>query len=160
MSDQDIRIVQLQPLRAASAHAYGTQPEIEALAKLKGWARAKGYLDHPEGYRIFGFNNPDPSPGSPNYGYEVWLTIDAQAEPEGEIEIKEFSGGLYAVLSWDGAGDPYEAIPAAWHELVKWREERPYQPGAHQWLEEHLPLDETDTVPFKLDLFLPIEEGS
>jgi DNA gyrase inhibitor GyrI len=157
MNKNKIRIVQLQPCRIASAHAYGSAPEIEALGKLKEWARSQGYLEQPAGQRTFGFNNPDPSPGSPNYGYEVWLTVDEHAKAEGEIEIKDYSGGLYAVLHWDGQGDPYIAIPAAWQELVKWREESPYHNAAHQWLEEHLPIEEADTVPFKLDLFLPIE---
>jgi DNA gyrase inhibitor GyrI len=156
MSEQEIRIVHLEPFRAASAHAYGAQPEIEALEKLKSWARAKGYLDHPEKQRIFGFNNPNPSPGTPNYGYEVWMTVGAQEKAEGEIRMIDFPGGLYAVLLWDGLGDPNESIPAAWTELVKWREGSPYQSAGHQWLEEHLPPGEGSQAPFTLDLYLPI----
>ena len=156
MNDQKIRIVELGPMRVACAHAFGGQPEFEALTKLKGWAREKGYVAHPEQQRIFGFNNLNPSPGSPNYGYEVWLTVDAEAQAEGEIEIKDFPGGLYAAYFWDGQGDPNESIPAAWSELVKWREESPYRSAGHQWLEEHLPPAQAGQSEFTLDLYLPI----
>lgn len=156
MKTSDVRVVHLQPMRVASVHGFGRQPEDEAWQKLVAWAEPKGYLDHPEEHRIFGFNNPSPSPGSPNYGYEFWITVGDEVEPEDEVEIKVFSGGLYAVGRWDGEGEPDETIPAAWKELVLWREESPYASGTHQWLEEHLRPEEGSNVEFLLDLHLPI----
>jgi len=156
MSENTVRIVQVPPYRVASFHAYGSEPEIAALAKLKAWASAKGYLEPPKKGRIFGFNNPDPSTGSPNYGYEVWITIEPDIQSEEDLEIKDFPGGLYAVLHWDGKGDPYETIPAAWAELIKWLEGSPYQEAAPLCLEEHLPPDEDSDTDFTLDLYLPI----
>jgi hypothetical protein len=49
---------------------------------MKAWAEAHNLLGKP--HRLFGYNNPDPSPGSPNYGYDVWLTVDESTQAEGE----------------------------------------------------------------------------
>jgi hypothetical protein len=79
------------------------------------------------------------------------------------VEIKEFLGGLYAVARCEATGNPYEVIPAAWQQLVAWREGSPYQSGSQQWLEEHLPapgkgLVETAGGVWILDLYLPLTE--
>ena len=66
MSELDVRIVELEPMRVASFHAFGESPELKASKKLVDWAKPKGLLDAKGTHRIFGFNNPDPSPGSPN----------------------------------------------------------------------------------------------
>jgi DNA gyrase inhibitor GyrI len=111
-----------------------------------------------EEHRIFGFNNPNPSPGSPNYGYEFWMVVSPEVEPEEGVEIKEFPGGLYAVSRWDGQGDPNKTIPAAWERLLKWRENSSYRSASHQWLEEHVEPGAENPVEFMLDLYLPILE--
>ena len=155
MKEQDVRIVELEPMRVASAHAFGPGPEGAAMQKLMAWAEPKGLLADPGKHRVFGFNNPDPSPGSPNYGYEFWIVVGPDVEPEGDIKIKEFSGGLYAVSRCEVLGDAYDVIPAAWKQLVVWRENSTHQCGSHQWLEESLgPFGSTDS--FTLDLYLPI----
>jgi AraC family transcriptional regulator len=160
MNELEVRIVKLEPMRVASAHAYSEGPEQDALEKLVAWAKPKGLLENPEKHRVFGFNNPDPSPGSPNYGYEFWITIDStvgsDAEPEGEIKMKEFPGGLYAVARCE-VKEPWKDIQATWKRLVAWRENSQYQGANHQWLEEHLgPLESSEE--FVLDLYLPIAE--
>lgn len=157
MSELEVRIANLEPMRVASAHAYSACPESDAHKKLVAWAKPKGLLDDPEKHRIFGFNNPDPSPGSPNYGYEFWIAVGPGVEPEGEIKVKEFPGGLYAVTRCEVQGDAYDVIPATWQQLVAWREGSKYKSAAHQWLEEHLgPFEASEE--FTLDLYLPIAE--
>jgi DNA gyrase inhibitor GyrI len=157
MSELDVRIVKLEALRVASVHAYSGSPEQDAMEKLIAWAKPKGLLDDRETHRIFGFNNPDPSPGSPNYGYEFWIVIGPGVEPEGEMTGKEFPGGLYAVTRCAVSGDAYDIIPATWQRLVAWREGSQYEFGSHQWLEEHLgSLEISDE--FVLDLYMPIAE--
>ncbi|NIV39197.1 MAG: hypothetical protein GWN58_60215, partial [Anaerolineae bacterium] len=42
MSDQEVRIVQLEPMRVASAHGFGTNPEEQAWDKILAFAEAKG----------------------------------------------------------------------------------------------------------------------
>lgn len=158
MSDFDVRIVNLEPLRVASVHGFGPQPEDEAWEKLVAWAKPKGFLDHPEEHSIFGFNNPSPSPGSPNYGYEFWITVGPEVEPETGVEVQSFPGGLYAVGQWDGQGDPYKTIPEAWKKLVAWRENSRFEAAGHQWLEEHLRPERASEAEFMLNLYLPIAE--
>jgi DNA gyrase inhibitor GyrI len=156
MSELDVRIVKLEPLRVASAHAYSGSPEEDAMKKLIAWAKPKGLLDDPQQHRVFGFNNPDPSPGSPNYGYEFWIVVGPDVEPEGEIAIKEFPGGLYAVTRCE-VKNPWDDIPGTWKRLAAWRENSKYRGANHQWLEELLsPLGAVDE--FVLDLHLPIAE--
>ena len=155
MGELEVRIVELPPLRVASAHAYSATPEHDASIKLASWARPKGLLDNPETHRIFGFNNPAPSPGTPNYGYEFCIVVDAETEPEGDIKIKSLPGGLYAVARCDIKGEA-EKIGETWKKLVAWREESPYKSASHQWMEEHIGVLEESSDTFVLDLYLPI----
>ena len=91
MNTLDVRIVTLAPMRVASFYGFGPSPEFVAWEKLMAWSRPKGMLDGPTQARIFGFNNPNPSAGSPNYGYEFWIEVDPEvtvdAEDEAEVKI-------------------------------------------------------------------------
>ncbi|MEN4013738.1 MAG: GyrI-like domain-containing protein [Bellilinea sp.] len=158
MNANEVRIIRLPALRVVSVHGFGTQPENEAWQKLAAFAAPRGWLDGAQKRRIFGFNNPSPSPGSPNYGYEFWITVDEGETPQGEVEVKHFSGGLYAVLFCEVASDPNNSIPAAWERLAVWRERSRYQSGSHQWLEEHLLMPGAPEGQFNLDLYFPIRE--
>jgi AraC family transcriptional regulator len=150
-----VRIVELPPLRVASAHAYGSSPEHSAWEKLIAWANPKGLLEDPQAHRIFGFNNPDPSPGSPNYGYEFWIVVGPEVVPEGEIKIVDFAGGRYAVARCETRGD-MEKIGETWQRLVVWREKSAHGPAYHQWLEEHLGYTDEADEELILDLHMPI----
>ena len=159
MEELNVRIVRLEPQRVASFYSFGSQPELAALEQLKAWAGLRGYLDKPGEHRVFGFNNPDPMPGSPNYGYEFWITVGPEVEPEGEVRIQQFSGGLYAVARLDDPFfDPYQAIPDGWKKLVMWAENSPYQMGSQQYLEEHLLGEVTPSGGWSMDLYLPLAE--
>lgn len=156
MSGLDVRIVKLDHMRVASAYGFGRSPEGQAWEKLIAWAKPKGLLQDPEKYRIFGFNNPNPAPGSPNYGYEFWITVGPEVEPEGDVRIQDFGGGLYAVTRCQGV----TTIGDTWKKLGAWVEDSQYRWARHQWLEEHIgpadaPHDEETLV---LDLFFPIAE--
>ncbi|HEX5837861.1 MAG TPA: GyrI-like domain-containing protein [Anaerolineales bacterium] len=157
MSDMSVRIVNLPPMRVACVNGFGEGPEGIAFDKMKAWAQAHNLLEEP--HRLFGYNNPDPSPGSPNYGYDVWLTVDESLQADGEARIIDFPGGLYAVTRTE-VKNPGDDIPGAWQKLVKWMESSRYRHGRHQWLEEHIgPLAEMGgNQPFTLDLHLPINE--
>jgi len=157
MSELDVRIVKLEPIRVASFLGFGPSPEDEAWKQLTPWAKGRGLLDDMGKHRLFGFNNPDPSPGSPNYGYEVWIVIDPDMELEKEVKSLEFAGGLYAVTQCIVPKGDFDVIGATWKKLVAWREDSKYKCGNHQWLEESVPMDLPD-VEFVLDLYLPIAE--
>lgn len=157
MSDMNVRIVNLPPMRVACVNGFGEGPEGIAFDKMKAWAQEHNLLEEP--HRLFGYNNPDPSPGSPNYGYDVWLTVGESLQADGEARIIDFPGGLYAVTRIE-VKNPGDDIPGAWQKLVKWMESSKYRHGRHQWLEEHIgPLAEMGgDQPFTLDLHLPIME--
>ena len=153
MSQLDVRIVDLPAMSVASATAFSNSPETEAWKKLEAWASAKGLLNQP-GHRIFGFNNPSPSAGSPNYGYEFWITVGPEVQPEGEIKVKDFKGGRYAVAHCK-VDDPWQDIPGTWQKLVAWVEQSAHHTATHQWLEEHFSMSQHPEA-FELDLYLPI----
>jgi effector-binding domain-containing protein len=155
MSKPEVRIVKLEPMRVASAHGFGASPEGIAHKKMYAFLEKNNLL---EGYgtkrRHFGFNNPSPSAGSPNYGYEIWVEVGAEVQPEGEIRIQEFCGGLYAVTRFENL----ENIGRVWQELVSWRDGSPYKPAHHQWLENlHNPLEKYPGK-YVFELYLPISE--
>jgi DNA gyrase inhibitor GyrI len=153
MSDIEVRIVRLEPMRVASAWGFGKNPEEIAWKKLIAWAKSKGLFDAPEAPRIFGFNNPDPGPGSPNYGYEFWITVSPDVEPEGEIRVKEFSGGLYAVTKHTG---PVPEIGDTWKKLSAWLAASKHQSARHQWLEEHFGSPDEPEEILYMDLYAPV----
>ena len=158
MSELEVRIVRLEPMRVAYALGFGEHPEMQAWTLILTWARPKGLLDGPPAHRFFGFNNPDPAPGSPNYGYEQWITVGPEVQGDGEVRVKGFSGGLYAVTRCS-----LKVIGETWHRLVAWKEDSTCHWGNMPCLEEALtpparvadiearPLDE-----IILDLYLPI----
>ena len=45
MSELEVRIVNLEPLRVASASGFGEQPELEAWDKILSWANSQGVTD-------------------------------------------------------------------------------------------------------------------
>ena len=153
MSEIEVRIVTLEPMRVASAYGFGEQPEEQAWSKILNWASSQGF-ENLRQHRFFGFNNPNPSPGSPNYGYEQWMTVGLEVVGDEEIEIKDFPGGLYAVTRSEGL----QNISENWKKLVIWREDSKYKQAHHQWLEEcFTPLAE-HLEDFVFDLYAPIVE--
>jgi DNA gyrase inhibitor GyrI len=157
MSELDVRIVSLEPMRMASFWGFGESPEREAWDRLLAWARPRGLLEDLEAHRLFGFNNPSPSAGSPNYGYETWIVVDAGTEAEGGAKIVDFDGGLYAVTRCVVPKGQFDVIGVTWQRLVSWREDSRFKCGTHQWLEETVPMELPGTE-FVLDLYLPIAE--
>ena len=111
MENQDIRIITLPAMRVVSFYAFSSSPETQSWEKAVTWAKAHNCWHPAPETRIFGFNNPDPSPGSPNYGYEYWLSVGPEVQLDQATTVKEFSGGLYAVLRCDVSGNPWEIIP-------------------------------------------------
>jgi DNA gyrase inhibitor GyrI len=150
MSGLSVRIVELEPTVVASAYGFGDQPEMQAWETLLSWVKSKDFKV--KNHRFFGFNNPSPSPGSPNYGYEQWMTVDQGEKPAEGIEIKEFSGGLYAVTRCENL----QQITQIWKQLAVWREESKYQEASHQWLEECFTPEAARLEDFIFDLYAPI----
>lgn len=153
MSGLDVKVVKLEAMRVICFNGFGEGPEGVALDKLFAWAKAHGKTG-----RVFGYNNPNPAAGSPNYGYDAWMVVDENVQAEGDARMVDFPGGLYAVARCV-VTKPWEDIPGTWKKLVHWREGSRYREASHQWLEEHIALeDEAGEENFTLDLFLPIKE--
>jgi AraC family transcriptional regulator len=157
MSELEVRIEKLGPMRVAHTIAVSESPETDAWEKLTAWAKPKGLMDDIEQHKLYGFNNPNPSPGKKEYGYEVWVTVGDDIKPEGEIGVKEFEGGLYAVASI--TAQKGEDIMEAWNKMCAWHKQSGYKPGKHQWLERSVSISGFDAPGgLRLDLFMPIAE--
>ncbi len=152
MTEDEVRVVELEPLRVAATLGFGPEPEIEAWDKLMTWARATNHLDGTQ--RFFGFNNPNPMPGSPNYGYEQWMTIEPDVEPVSDVEIKDFEGGLFAVLRSNGLA----TITEDWGRLAAWLEASRYRVDNRQCLEELLNSPVLPQTDWAFDLYVAIAE--
>lgn len=111
--------------------------------------------------RYWGFSNPFPFDDT-EYGYEAWAMLGNYLEGEpvfledSGVQIKAFSGGLYAVA--EAAYGQNSNLDQTWKMLHRWvAENQQYEYGEHQWLEEHLTKpDEGGFHSFKL--FLPIKQ--
>lgn len=153
MTDLEVRIEKLEPMRVASVRAMSESPEQDAWEKMLAWAEPEGLFEDFDKHPAFGFNNPNPSPGSKEYGYEIWVRVDPDTESEGEIEVKDFPGGLYAVTTCKELAKVGEMWGKLWERVqtgkYKWRKthelEKAQNPGA----------SEEDIV---LELYLPIQE--
>jgi DNA gyrase inhibitor GyrI len=157
MSQEDVRIVKLEPMRVASVYAFGVSPEAEAWGKLKAWAKPKGLLDNIKGQQLFGFNNPNPSDGCSKYGYELWIKVNSTIEPEGDVRIIDFCGGSYAVTRCEAKGDLQAKVPNAWLNLIEWCHNNERKLGYHQSLENFITsADNPHTLI--LDLYCPLRE--
>ncbi len=150
----------LGPMRVAFYRHTSATPELDAFAVMREWVMKAGLDADRAKTRYFGFNNPNPPhdlvPGSTEYGYEVWVTVDDGFDVTDErIGTKAVPGGKYAVMTVtveDGG-----SIPGAWQRLNNWLAISPYALGSHQWLEEHLDFGDDQGHDMKLDLYMPLE---
>ena len=157
MSELEVHIVKLEPMRVASAYGFGENPEEQAWKKLDAWAANKGLLTDRAAHPIFGFNNPNPSATNPKYGYEFWMKVDPTTEPSGDIRVVEFTGGTYAVLRCDTQGNPGQTMPAAWQALAGWCKLHNHRFGRHHAL-ERIVSGADNPENLVVDLYCPVVE--
>ncbi|TFH34574.1 MAG: AraC family transcriptional regulator [Anaerolineales bacterium] len=152
----DVRIEKLGPMTVASSHAIGKSPELKAWEQLRAWAEPKGFLDNLNRHPVFGFNNPGPTEGNEEYGYEFWIAIEPDSKLEGIIQSKQFPGGIYAVMRCLLMGDP--GVHQSWKLLWEWAQSKDYRWGKSHGLEKFInPLASVDDI--ELELYLPIESA-
>lgn len=163
MKELKARIVRLEPMHVASVRAISQTPEHDAWEKMRAWAEPEGLLEDLDKHPVFGFNNPNPSPDRNEYGYEFWIRVEPGTKPEGEVKIKEFKGGLYAVTTCNLKEEleseffEKEGYLESWKKLVEWVKNSKYRYGKHQGLEKtHDPTASEEELI--LDLYCPIEE--
>jgi len=156
---RNVRIVELPPMTVAAYCVESETPEVDC-AKVFDQFVLENNLQNRSGYRSFGFHNPDPSEGSPVYGYELWVTISEDFNVPKPFVKKQFGGGLYASISAQ-----LNEIGERWEALYEWSTQNPRYEGdfSLQWFEEQVMDYETfmsEQVPDsekQLDLLLPIK---
>ena len=141
-------------MRVAWVRVVGTSPEQEAWSQLSAWAGPAGLLEDPVAHPVFGFNNPAPAPGVPEYGYELWVAVDSSTNPPDGIGLKEYEGGLYAVTSCRLGPD----MPESWKALLRWvhTSEHAWRRTTHElerFVNPWAPPEEA-----VVDLCLPVED--
>lgn len=165
----DIRIVLLPPFTVASNHYIGKEPEETVGKPVDKFIRESGLYNIKPDARFFGFNHPNPGVLEEGvHGYEVWVTIPDGMDVPAPLVKKQFSGGLYAVMTI--------RFPEfhRWGDLVRWAEnnetyEPDYSPLGDEimggCLEEHLNWVYAshsgwpeDGIDGQLDLMLPIRK--
>lgn len=163
-----IRVTYIEPCQVASFHVINSlTPEEDAHSLYTEWAERKGLLPERRFIPLIGFNHPW-GPEGEKRGYELWCVLDNLGDVDlSDTSVKEFSGGLFAVVTIAGLDRIMPGI-----ELI------------HQWLKDH-PKYETnyprdyrhgvDPTPeyevvyntftqkpeeFILDYYIPIKEKS
>ncbi len=158
----EVRLERLETTRAVYTHVLSDTPEEDAWRKIERWAKPKGLLEEDSRTRVFGRNtyptdNPEP------HGYEFFLTVGPDAEPEGDIKVGEIPGGLYAVLRFKNLDN----IRKAWGHLWNWIKNSEYehvgwQKGEHGWyngFEEQLNwYEKKPPNEWVLDLWVQLKE--
>jgi DNA-binding HxlR family transcriptional regulator/DNA gyrase inhibitor GyrI len=158
-----VEVVQLEPMTVASVQAISKSPEDDAWKRMVAFAEPKGLLKDLKKNPIFGFNNPNPSPGKEEYGYEFWIRIDPDVKLDEDVNKKKFDGGLYAVtrcnLTKEAASTFLQerGMLESWANLSEWFKSSGYKKGKHQWLEKSVNPNKPDE-DLLLDLHLPIEK--
>ncbi|MHA1904348.1 MAG: GyrI-like domain-containing protein [Candidatus Thorarchaeota archaeon] len=163
LQDDEVRIIELKPMKVASVRVISTQPENDAWQKMQAWAEPRGLLADYKNHPVFGFNNPDPSPGKSEYGYEFWMQIHDDIDLDEGMEIKEFKGGKYAVITCNLTKEleseffkEYGGLES-WKKLIDWVRASRYTMDKENCLEyAHDPTGSSGD--YMLDLYLQIKE--
>lgn len=147
-----VEIVEMPPMRVASVLGFGPSPESQAMEKMAAFAELRG-IDTAKA-RQFGFDNPSPSPGSPNYGYEIWLVVGPEVMGTDEVVIKQIPTRRYAMTHFRSLAN----IGHVWRELVLWVENSAYEhaPYSVECLEELLTPVDAPEETYEFNLYLPI----
>ena len=153
----EVRYVDLPDMTVASALGFGKEPEMEAARMLNAFTRKRGFTPGSPEHPSYGFDNPSPSPGSENYGYELWCRVDPGTRPEPPVKIKEIPGTRYAVTRMKGLSD----IGRVWKQLAAWVEDHHGKIASCNnqcWLESLQTPDEPDTEEWIMDLYIAVGE--
>ncbi len=179
----DIKVLKkLDSMKTACFKYFGKDCETHAFTEMKKWLDENSIRINKKddkgqcAYRIFGFNNPDPSDpeGNETYGYEVCITIDDElyntlqdAPYYGSHESypcvmrKTLNGGMFAVVSIkrENGEDIGYNIMRGWQRFFKWMELSKYIWGGQQYLEEHLGFTDDGNHIGGVDLYMPVQEA-
>jgi hypothetical protein len=156
----------LERCQVASFHVTNSlEPEEEAYSLFSGWAGRKGLLPEHRFIPLIGFNNPW-GPIGERRGYELWCVLDnLDAIDLSDTIVKEFSGGLYVVITVPGL----DRIMRGRELALKWLSNHPkYEANYPESYRDRIdPSPEYEVVytpraerfeDFILDYYIPIKE--
>lgn len=156
MENIAVRLVDLQPMHVVTANGYGQYPEMEAWDLILDFSNEQDIDPWDKSHRFFGFNNPEPTPESPEYGYEQWMTIDDGIAADEPLDVKDVAGGRYATVHIHGL----DTIGDAWQHLASWCEAQGYSVAGDRepCLEELLTPIDAPPEAWEMDLYLAIDQ--
>ena len=152
----EVRYVTLPDMTVASALGFGKEPEHEASEMMSAFTAKLGFTPGSSDHPSYGFNNPNPSPGSENYGYELWCRVDPDTKAEPPVKIKQVPGARYAVTRFTGLPN----IGAVWKRFSAWFEDHHGNtpPCTIQcWLESLQTPNEPDPEKWVFDLYIAVD---
>lgn len=95
----DINVIkELEEMKVACFTYFGKYLEYHSFEKIKKWASENNISFQDGAYRIFGYNNPDPSDTDDYneiYGYEVCVTISEEQYEKLKDVPKDFINETY-----------------------------------------------------------------
>jgi len=156
-NELDVQFIRLLPMRVVSFHAVSETPENDAWKKLREWAEPKEYFDDLDKNPIYGFNNPDPSPGKKEYGYEFWLVVDSDFTSD-EVTVKDVPES-FNVVTRCNVEDPARDIGEAWKKILQWIKKHKIKMAGRCGIEKVI-VPSHSGEGFILDIYIPVEEDS
>lgn len=162
------RIVYIPPATVAASHSLDPEPENAAGAALNRFIVAQRLFERKPDFRVFGFNNPNPTPENDFHGYELWVTIPEDMEVPAPLVKKKMQGGVYAAHCIRMGN--FEEWGPFWqwthdNEVCAYEEREPLSMSGS--LEEHLnaystyaalPPEDCENISFaQLDLLIPVK---
>jgi DNA gyrase inhibitor GyrI len=133
----EISIQELPPMRLVSYRAISATPEEDVATYFARWTADQ---ELPRDLPNFGFDVEVSAEQREEglRGYELWLVTPAGVELAEGMQIRQFGGGLYAVMTiYDAMQDPFTHIPHGWEHLHHWVTRSPlFEAAEHQCLEE------------------------
>ncbi len=165
LTDRDVRIVYLPPMRMIFFHCVGEAPELASDEAAQEFLRTTDFAKTCPASRHFGFNHDVDGV----HGYERWLTLPDGAILPKNIPTKTFSGGLYAVTcAMMGEWERWEKLFHNFDNHTRYTVAMNDSTAMGGLLEEHLnywnwydepglSMEENDRTK-QLDLYLPIRK--
>ncbi|MCE7746100.1 MAG: ArsR family transcriptional regulator [Candidatus Heimdallarchaeota archaeon] len=153
----EVQFIRLLPMRVVSFQAVSETPENDAWKKLREWAEPKEYFDDLDKNPIYGFNNPDPSPGKKEYGYEFWLVVDQDFTSD-EVTVKDVPES-FNVVTRCNVEDPARDIGEAWKKILQWIKKHKIKMAGRCGIEKVI-VPSHSGEGFILDIYIPVEEDS
>jgi effector-binding domain-containing protein len=120
-----VKLEKRKPLRLAYVEHtgdYGEIPFEKYMEKLYGWAKAHKVRPGMQGYGIY-HDSPEEKPPE-ELRSEIAIPIYGEAEPEGDVRVKDLPAMEVATISHKGPG---AAFKDTYRELSEWIAENGYE---------------------------------